>query len=288
MGKRIEIYYNHNVRWLKNLLRRVVKWNNLPASIYEPALNDYLLWQGYTVGFEYKKEVVVAQGAISGLDMYYRPTKFTSANPYIVPTQKRTPGKDCCICYNTTNYQYPENFNTLVDIYARRLAEIDLSIETSVKNSRVCLIAVVDNDKEAIRVGNILKQIYDGEPATLAYKVQGFQKGEQNVLMPINARDNIVVMELADARRNILADFWQEIGVDTVAVDKKERTNLSEMNSNKTQTLLSQEIILKPRQDWCDAINAMFNLNISVEMNEATIEQSMMFEEVENDGSRFE
>lgn len=271
--KRVEAYYNHNLRFLKNILRNLVKWEGLPESIYEPALNDYLLWHGCAIGYKHKGEIIVAEGAIAGIDLYHRPTSFTVANPCL-PSEKKTPRKDCCVCYNTTNYQYPETFNTLCDIYARRLAELDLSVDTSVKNSRVCLIPIVEDEKEAIRTARLIQEMYDGEPTALSYHTSfGKEKGE--LIFPIKARDNIVVSELADARRNILADFWSHLGVKTVAVDKKERTNLAEMSSNDTQLMLASDIILKPREVWCEEMNAMFGTNISVSLNEEEIEISM-------------
>lgn len=269
--KRYDKYYNIHLRYLKNIVRNLFKFSNLPDSIDERALQDFLCFDGYVVGFKYKNDVIVATGALSGLDHYYRPTLYTVANPYL-PSLQLAINKECAVCYNTSNYQYPENFNSLLDYTASRLADIDISIDISCRNSRPTLIPVVNDEKEALRVSQTLNTMYEGSPVALAYRTGSFTNNKAIEIFPIKARDNIVVSELADARRSVMADFWSMLGVDTIAVDKKERTNLNEMNSNNTQLKLANEIYFKPRKRWCDEMNKLFNLNITVEFNEADTE----------------
>ena len=266
--ERYNVLFQHYRRFLKNLLRNYFVWEGLPDTIDERAHEDLVLFNGYDVGFRYNGDIIVANGALSGIDLYQRPTQFVSANPKIVPTQLRTPLKDCVPCYNTKNYAFGENCNTLVNIFADLLANLSISVRTSVRNSRVVVVPTVKDDKEAIRVSELMEEIYDGDSYALAYEI-GELNG--NNLFPIKARDNIVVAELADARRNILSDFFAETGVRTIAVDKRERTNLLEMESNDDQIHIANEIMLAPRRLWAEQMNKMFNTNISVRFNEEVI-----------------
>ena len=195
----------------------------------------------------------------------------------------RTVGKDCVPLYNTRNYRFGETCNQLVNLYADLLAHETISMRTSVINSRVTLIPTVKDDKEAIRVNELLQQIFDGESYALKFKISDF---DGSTIFPIKARDNIVVSELADARRCIFADFYaesgvKESGVKTVAVDKRERTNLAEMSSNDTQTKIACDIMLSPRQMWAEEMNKMFGTNISVRFNEDVMNDNVI-EEVLN------
>ena len=283
MGKRYDIRYNHNRRYLKNILRNLVKWEGLPDTIDERAHNELVLFGGFDVGFRwsgtdigsgkrYNNDIVVANGACAGIDLYGKPTDYTSANARITPSVHRKIGVDCAICYNTSNYIYGENFNTLVDIYADLLTEISLSERTSVRNSRVVLVPTVRDDTEAIRVSNLLEQIYEGDSHALAYEISEL---DGKNIFPVKARDNIVVAELADARRCVLADFFSEIGVKTLAVDKRERVNLAEMDSNSQQLHLSSEIIMQPRRYWAQEMNRIFGTNISVSFNEEIVKEAL-------------
>ena len=270
--KKIEKYYNLNRRFLKNILRNLVEWEGLPDSIDERALNDYLIEEGFAAGFVYNGDVIVATGALSGIDHYYRPTWYTCSNAKIIPVQRRRIGVGCCICYNTPNYQFPENFQNLIDLYAWRLADISLSEEVSIRNSRAAVVPLVKDEKEAIRFNTLMEKVYDGEAFAIGYKLP-IGKSTADMFLPLRARDNLVVDLLSDARRSTMADFFSMLGIKTVPVDKKERVNLMEMSSDGQQRKITSDIILKPRQRWCDEMNERFDLNISVKINEEEVKK---------------
>lgn len=288
MSKRYDKLFQHFRRYLKNLLRNYFIWD-LPESIDARALEEMLLFEnGFVVGFNwkeaspanpYKNKIIVAGGALPGIDIYGRATEYVSANPRIVPAVHRTPYVDCVPCYNTRNYKFGETCNELVDTYADLLAHETISMRTSVINSRVVVLPTVKDDKEAVRVNKLMRDIWDGETYALRYKVSEF---DGQTIFPIKARDNIVVSELADARRCILADFFSESGVKTVAVDKRERTNLAEMSSNADQTKIACDIMLSPRQLWADQMNKLFGTSISVKFNEEVIKDYDEFTGMEN------
>lgn len=270
-GTPLAIYTEFHRKELRNFLMNLYEWNGLPETVDERFFNDQLLFNGYATCFEYTDgNIYCTNGAISGLDRYYRPTDFVSSNIYFKNIHK-TIGKDCVVCYNTLNYQHPQedSCRALVDIFAYRLAELDVSIDTSIKNSRVCIIPVVSDDKEAIRTAKVLKEMYEGKPAALSFK-SAFNKDVE--MFPIKAKDNIVVTELADARRNIMADFYSYLGIDTIAVDKKERTNYKEMDSNKTQLLINGLRMTEAREIFCKEMNDLFGTNISVKLREEVLE----------------
>ena len=279
-GKRYDKYFNHFQRFLKNLLRNYFIYEGMPETIDTRAHEELVLFKGCDIGFrwdeaydkEYRGKIIVAEGALAGIDLYQRPTKYVSANPRITPSVTRIPLKDCVPCYNTLNYQYGETCNVLVDIYADMLANITLSMRSSVRNSRVALIPTVDDDTDAIRLNEAIESIYDGDSYVLNYEM-GELSG--NNLFPIKAKDNIVVSELADARRSIMADFFAETGVKTLPVDKKERANLVEMDSNSDQIKIACDIMLAPRKLWCEQMNKMFGTNISVKFNEEVVKNEL-------------
>lgn len=272
--KKIEKYYSINRRFLKNICRNLVIWEGLPDTIDERALNDYVLFDGFAAGFVYKGETIVATGSLSGIDHYNRPTWYTCANARITPVQRRRVDVGCCICYNTPNYQFPESFNPIIDLYAWRLADISLSEEVSIRNSRAAYVPLVKDDKEAIRFSRLMEEVYDGDAYALGYKLP-IGKSVSDMFLPLNARENLVVDLLSDARRSTLADFFSTLGVKTLPLDKKERTNLLEMDSDSQQRKITSDIIMKPRERWCREMNERFGTNISVRFNE---------EEVKNNG----
>ena len=241
-------------------------YKGLPESIdwryHEYNLQNY----GYDVGCKYNDEIIVVTGALTGIDRQNKPVEFESVNP-IIPSFKRKVGVDCVPCYNTWNYLTPEDFNYLIHIYSIKLAQLDISMMTSLYNTRSAFIFSVADEKEAQRARKFYDDLSEGSPALLEYKTSRWCAENENPLIPIKARENIITPELSDARRCILADFYSEIGVDCIAVDKAERTNLTEMNSNRQQIKITGSIGLEPRKRWCEEMNKMFGTEISVEIN---------------------
>ena len=264
------IYKSFHRKKLKNILRKMLVWEGLPDTIDENYLNDALLFKGYVGGFSYKGNIVVSEGALAGLKLYSRPVDFNPSSPFINLKKALKIDEECFICYNTPVYKTPETFNAVVEMFADRLTEIALSIDTSVKNSKVCVIPVVDNKEEAIRVTQILEQMYEGESAVLSYKNKSFN-GENGIqIFPIKAKDNIVVKELKEAFDDIMCEFYEFFGIKCNTMqNKRERVNLSEMNSNDDQIEIARHIILDPREKWADEMNAKFGCNISVKYRES-------------------
>ena len=268
----VQAYTAYHRKNLKNFLMKLFKWNNLPESIDDRFFNDSLLMRGYCVGFKYVDgKVYVTDGALAGLDEYYRPTEFKAANIKFQNVSRKI-GTDCSVCFNTDDYSEPYSFVPMIEIYAHRLAELDVSVDTSVVNSRVCIIPVCDDDKEAIRISKLIRDMYAGKPASIAYKAS-FNGKTGIEFVPIHSKDNLVVTDLADARRNIMSDFYTELGINNLAVDKKAQTNYVEMNSNNEQLAIRKNIFLEPRQRWCEEMNEMFGTNISVEFNPDIIKE---------------
>lgn len=271
---KFDIYKKFNATMLRNIITSYFVFESVPESIDTRYLKRAIIGSKDLAGFLYNGKPVISTGAAAGLDLYYRPTYFTPANPYITISEPLTIGKECAVCYLSENYTQPLNFNQLISIYSSRLADIDISIDTSVRNSRVCIFWVVDDDKEAIRIGKLIDEMYeDGTPSALAYKTPFNSKGD-SIIYPIKARDNIVTSELADARRNVLADFYTYLGINTLAVDKKERTNLIEMQSNDQQLLISRDIWKDNISRWCSEMNDLFGTNMSFNLKEPKEEVS--------------
>lgn len=278
LSKPYKAYFNFYRDHLTNFCMNFDDWqiDALPA-LDEIYFRKNLVTEGYAALFDFHGDLISVDGALSGIDLTYRPTTFTSANHQILGLKRPIsyynnvkPG-GACICYNVLNYSHPQGMGNIIDITAHRLAHIAVSIDTSVKNSRVCIIPIVRDDKEAAKTVRILQQMYDGEPAVLSYNAPFGSESGINIF-PIKARDNLVVMELYDAKRNILSEFLKYLGVDCLALDKKERTNLVEMNSQNQELKINADIYLKPRKLFCKEVEKTFGVSIDVDINKPAVD----------------
>lgn len=264
-----DLYYKLNHRYLEDLVRHQFKVK-VPESIDDRYFMREILFNGYCTVFTYKNKTVCASGSLSGIGEYYKPLKFTPAVPFFETAGKvYNIGTECTVVYSSDDYENPgkNGLKDLVDAFACRLAEIDLSIDTSIVNSRVTLVPVVSDPKDAERTREILAQIRSGKPAVLSYRSSIGDKNYE--IMPINARESCVVDVLTDARKNVLNAFLDMISINNVAVDKKERTNLDEMSSNDEKLGITLDAILEPIKEGFKRCSEMFGEEFSIELTDA-------------------
>lgn len=259
----LEIYTEFHRRELWGFLENLYTWEGMPEEVDIRFFNSQLITYGFAPLIAYKGGYVTSNGAPHGLDKYFRSTKFRISNPFLDNLDLEV-GKKAVICYNTLNYRQPESCELLVEIYARRLAQIDLSLDVSLKNSRASIIAVVEDSNDALRVVTTLEDIYRGEAAAVTTS-QAWKDSTQ--IFPLKPKDNIIAAELADSRDNVMAEFYQYLGIDTVAVDKKERTNLVEMHSQDQQLLINGKRMDEARDIFCEEVKKTFGLDITCKKN---------------------
>lgn len=262
-GNPLEVYTEFHRRELWNFLENLYEWTGVPDSVEMRFFNRLLLRSGFAPFLEYQGEIITCDGAAHGLDKYLRDTRFNVSNPFLKNVEREI-GTNCAICFNTLNYRQPESCDLLVEIYARRLAQIDLSMDVSLKNSRAALIAVVDGSNDVLKISAALQNLYNGDAAVVTTSETWKDNHE---LFPLSPKDNIISAELADARKNVMAEFYEYLGIDTVAVDKKERTNLVEMNSNAQQLFINGLRMDAARERFCKDVKDVFGINIDFKKN---------------------
>lgn len=259
----IEVYTEFHRRELWGFLENLYEWTGMPDTVDIRYFNQMVLSTGFAPLINYKGEYITSQGAPHGLDKYFRDTKYRISNPFLDPLDTAVDSQTV-ILFNTLNYRQPESCELLVEIFARRLAQIDLSLDVSLKNSRASIIAVVEDDKDALRVVTTLNDIYRGEAAAVTTSAAW---KDSTQIFPLRPKDNILSAELADCRKNVMAEFYQYLGIDTVAVDKKERTNLMEMQSNAQQLYINGLRLDAAREFFCKEVKKVFGLDINFKKN---------------------
>ena len=259
----LEVYTEFHRRELWGFLENLYEWTGMPETVDIRYFNQMVLCTGFAPLINYKGEYITSQGAPHGLDKYFRDTKYRISNPFLDPLDT-TVDSQTVILFNTLNYRQPESCELLVEIFARRLAQIDLSLDVSLKNSRASIIAVADSAEDALKISASLNDMYKGDAAVLTTSKTWSKEHE---IFPLSPKDNIISAELADCRKNVMAEFYQYLGIDTVAVDKKERTNLMEMQSNAQQLYINGLRLDAAREFFCKEVKKVFGLDINFKKN---------------------
>lgn len=249
-------YYNR----LLELAINMYEWKNLPDTVDERFLELTLFSDGMAVFFQDDGGLgyLCLQCMIGGeLDVYRIPIDRTAyaTNGY----QMRLNNQNSVIIFN--NYTHT---NSMLDIemYARRLYEIERTIDINVKAQKTpVLIRATENQRLTMK--NLYMQ-YDGN--------EPFIFGDKQLDM-----DGIKVLKtdapyVSDKLNILKRQIWNEaltyLGIENSNTEKRERLVSDEITSNLGGVVAQRFCRLNARRKAAEQINKMFGLNIQVDFRE--------------------
>lgn len=258
-------YYNR----LTELAINVFEWKNLPPTVDPRFLELTLFADGMALFF--RDDVLGYLGLqtmIGGpLDVYRIPIyrRAYASNGYQL---ERDP-TNSVIIFN--NYLHT---NCLLDIemYAKRLYEIERAIDVNVKGQKTPIL-IKTSENQRLVMKNLYKQ-YDGN--------EPFIFGDKN--LDVNGVEvlNTNVPFISDALQILKRQIWNEaltyIGIENSNTEKKERLVTDEIDSNLGGVRAQVLTRLNARKDAAVKINAMFGLNIEVNLRDS-LDGDVMAEE---------
>lgn len=259
-------YYNR----LVELSVSMFKWKNLPDSIDPRYLELALYADGHVVFF---KDDVLGELALrcavgGGFDVYNVPLvrNVITSNGY----HRKVTAADSVLIYN--NYLRTPSQLTVQE-FATRLYRLDRTIDVNV-NAQKTPIMIVCDDKQRLTMENVYMSYEGNVPVIFANSnlnpdsIKVFQTGAPFV---------------ADKIYQLKSQIWNEaltyLGISNLNVQKRERLISDEVQRYQGGTMACRMSRLKARQQAADKINAMFNLNISVEYDEAVEESAELPED---------
>lgn len=248
-------YYNR----LLELAINMYEWKNLPDTVDERFLELTLFSDGMAVFFrdDILGELCLKCMIGGELDVYRIPIDRTAyaTNGY----QMHLNNQNSVIIFN--NYTHT---NSMLDVemYARRLYEIERTIDVNVKAQKTPLI-VRATENQRLTMKNLYMQ-YDGN--------EPFIFGDNNLdmdaikVLPTNAP--YVADKLNILKRQIWNEALTYLGIENSNTEKKERLVSDEVNSNLGGVAAQRFCRLNARRKAADQINKMFGLNIEVDFRE--------------------
>lgn len=245
--------------WFRSLFQRamsVIRIDGMPENWGENE-KDFLFWclfmYGYVACFNSNKFGKSFQPCtLNGYDFYYQFTEAIVTNPKLKVTLQIH--KDCEILKIAPDYM---GISDIIDKYARRLSNIDPSIDMSIENSKYSNIWGARNKAGAKFLQKVHDFISRGEPAIVF---------ETSTLLPMDkvTKEDIVVdlsqkdvkntylgTQLLQDIQTILNEFDTEIGIPTLPYQKKERMVTNEADSKEEDATSRSHV-------WVDTMNGCF------------------------------
>ena len=233
------------------------------------ALKYALFFIGYMGVFESKKYGVVPQpGTIAGYGLQYQPTGFIVNTPYFQFGRPLRIGVECELIKLTPDYT---GVFDIITKYASELKEIDTSIRAAARGSRFAYALIADSDKSARTLKAVREKIINGDDAIIDEGIIRRNKADADQLpwyqFDRDLKQNYILGDLLEARRNTLIDFYREIGV-RMLDDKKERMITGEVAAGNAETFIRSEVWAEALKTSIAKVNAMFGTSLEMEINE--------------------
>ncbi len=239
------------------------KWENLPDEIDERYLELALFREGQALFFKDSDAdiFIVAKCAAGGrLNIYNVPTTRTPISSAVVfPTMSES---NSVLIYNNI-MRTPSSM--ICQLFARRLANIDRTIDVNV-NAQKTPVLVTADDNERLSMENMYMQ-YEGN-APFIFPTKSLNPANMKVFSteaPYHGG------ELTDLKQNIWNEFLTHVGIPNVSYQKRERLISDEVNRAQGGVIASRNSRLTTRQRAANEINKMFGLNISVSFRDTDI-----------------
>lgn len=249
-----------HITYMLNRTQSMFKWEGLPDTITERALELYLQTNGNTCFYKHEGSLYVFTGGLGGEpDVYYMPTIYTIANPALKLSKNLKIGVDCVVMPNDSMYL---GLIPLFSRYATMLTENELSIKLALTNSRIIDIISAPDDRTKTSAEKYLQDIEDGKQGIIAENafLEGLKSQPYGHTGSTSLLTNLIEME-----QYIKASWFNDLGLNANYNMKRERLNMIESQMNHDSLLPLIDDMLKNRKQAIEKVNEMFGTNITVD-----------------------
>lgn len=258
---------------LEEIAINMFNWNGLPDTVDPRFLELTLCEQGSAIYFNDEELGNLCLQVMYGPDM----------NVYRIPKQRRAyawngyqvelTDKNSVFIWN--NYLHSATAPTLL-LFAKRLAEIERTMDVNVKAQKTP-VAIVTDEKQRLTVENVYRQFDDNKPIII-----GNKNFEPNAITSIVTAAPYVAGDLQILKKQIWNEALTFLGILNSGDDKKERKVTSEVTYSAGAVVAQRIVQLKSREKAAEEINKMFGTKITVELNEDIANSGVIPAEADN------
>ena len=271
-SKETLIDFHINMALTKTLT--MFEYDDLPESIPVRELEKIIQLNSFAYWLEKDNELYVFFGGLGGRpNVYYQPTQFIVANPYLQYFDTVDVNKEGVLMWNDYAHMgmYP-----LIRRYAELMAECDITLRFGLINDRIVSIIEAINDKQKAEAELFLKDVVEGRKLGVMVGKSFLNDDGQmkvNSYRQANHGDLKDVMEL---QQYIKASFYNDIGLQANYNMKREAINDSEASMNEEALKPFCDDMLKCRREALEKINKQFGTNITVRFSSSWVARNKL------------
>lgn len=251
--------YDFYFRKFRKLITSMFKWENLPDGISARFIEDKLFFNGKLIFFKSQKLgfYVVSQCAEIGLNDYEEPTGYRAYGVNMI--NEPVLAKDCVPIWNDL---FRQGNAQNVHFFSKRLSNIEKTIDINLEQLKnPFIISCPEGQRETVK--QVMKQKTEGVP--YIFTSDEFSSMVDVRVFDLNIKNH--TRELEEVKHSIENEGLTFFGINNVNVLKRERLVTGEAEQNDEQITFNKQSMLMARQQAVEQINAKFNQNIKVSIN---------------------
>lgn len=257
--------------WLVQLSCSRFQWQGLPDTIDRRFFELVINSQGLAVFFfenENYDQFFATQATPSGtINMYREPTRYQAygAGAFNYQLQAAThatrAGEHNGICVPIWNNYTRTPTTFALELYARRLSNIDRAIDTNLAAQKMPIF-VTCSEEQRLTVTETVKQWQGNEPVIIGdgMAMRGVELGY------ISSGVDYITDKLLKDKMTIWCEIMSFLGINNNNIVKGERVQAAEVQSNDSQIDKSALMALDTRRWACEDINRIYGLNVWVDL----------------------
>ena len=246
----------------KKIALSMFEWVNLPDSMNQRYLEECLYYKGQAALLKDEELGFINTQCCSNgqINIYGLPTALNCYSFGYSKDRKLYTGlndenaqKDTCVLVMNTWERVPTA--ATLELFALRLYEAERTCDVNIKAQKTPVLITVD-ESQRLTMENLYSQ-YDGNKPMIFGDKNQLQSG---VLKAINTDAPYIADKVTEYKKEIWNEALTFLGINNIAVNKKERLVTDEANYNNELTNLNLQSFLIPRQEAAKQFNDLFGL----------------------------
>lgn len=255
--------YNDYYFRLQTIARSLFEWENLPNQCNVRYLEKSLYLYGYALFFKDPKlGLMIARCTQNGnLNYYDEPVAYSA---YGTGYSRQTISARDSVLIRNNVLERPTDDSIV--LFASRLTENQRTIDINL-NAQKTPVFISCDEQDRMTIENIYSKYEGGSPVIL-----GGKKLSRELIQAVKTDAPYVIDKLDDHDTKIWNDIYTFFGINNANIQKKERLITDEANANNGAVSINAQTMLLTRQEACDQMNKMFELDppVSVKMRDLT------------------
>lgn len=258
-----------HVLYMLNRTQVMFDYKKLPETIPARNLEMMLQLNGNIFFTKVYGDFYVFTGGLGGEpDVYYEPTIYTVANPYLNYSKNLVIGDDGILIRNDS---YGVGLLPLFKKYAALLAENELTMRIADVNNRIMFLLSAADDRTKASAEKFMDDVSKGKLDVISDNA--FL--ESLKVLPAATQNSVRLTDLIEFEQYLRAGWFNDLGINANYNMKRESISPNEAQLNDDALLPFVDDMLEMRRIGIKQVNEKYELDIEVNLSSSWLKEQM-------------